>query len=72
VDGKGKWQGNANPRTSIGRLRDMVRFVDRAWVEAWGRANASEPAVEVMSLDEDGAGRTTLETWGEVIGKASR
>jgi hypothetical protein len=65
---EGEYIGDADVRTPIVLLRRLVRFVDRAYIDAWGRANASEPAASVTTLGPDGEPETTaLGRWGQTI-----
>jgi hypothetical protein len=54
VDGGDQWLGNADPAISLAALTPRVRFISRKQARAWGRANASEPAVSHVAFDDTG------------------
>jgi hypothetical protein len=68
IDNEGDYLGNAPPSFGIGQLTRVVRFVDRAFVDAWGKANASEPASGITYVNDEGQVVTeTTATWGQMI-----
>ena len=66
-DEEGEFVRTEDPATPVEVIRRMVRFVDRAWVESWGRANASEPASYVTTLGPGGPQTEVIARWGQVI-----
>jgi hypothetical protein len=68
IDDDGNYLGAEHPRISLPRFSLMVRFVDRAWVESWGKGNASEPASRIGYVDHKGRVQVqTLTRWGQVV-----
>jgi hypothetical protein len=74
LDRNGDWIGNRDPSLSVEQVRRAVTFLDRAYVDAWAKGNASEPAVVFYSLGRDGKVLTedVLEHLGHVFGEIPR
>lgn len=56
----------ADPTLTVAEVEAMVRFVNREQADAWGKANASEPAITVHFAGEP---PTVLTTYGQLIGQ---
>jgi hypothetical protein len=71
VDKEGEWIGQADPGISVARVTELVQFLTRAQAEAWGRGNASEPAVTMQMLDRRGrvTERKVIARYGELFGQ---
>jgi hypothetical protein len=71
LDRDGEWIGTADPSISIKAFTPFVQFVSRAYVDAWGKANASEPSQQFAYIEETDEGNRlvveTMRTWGQVI-----
>lgn len=50
--------------TRVEQLQALIRFRSRGQVDAWGKANASEPAISITSMDGK---REVLQTYGGLI-----
>jgi uncharacterized protein DUF3846 len=46
-DGEGEYLGTEDPAITVAELRELVEFRDRAQVDAWAKANASDVASAV-------------------------
>jgi hypothetical protein len=56
-----------DPTLTVEQVTAMVRFITREQAEAWGKANASEPAFAISTLEKDGRMNTTvLGTYGQL------
>jgi hypothetical protein len=62
---RGDYTGTAAPASSPGGIASQVRFLTRAQADAWGRANASEPAIVVIARD----GVEVLDTYGSLFAR---
>lgn len=52
------------PKDAVERF---VRFLSPEQVKAWGKANASEPAISITMMDDRGNAKTTvLKTYGDL------
>ncbi|MBV8524142.1 MAG: hypothetical protein JOY71_18790 [Acetobacteraceae bacterium] len=60
----GEWW-TAAPTITIKELRALVSFRTREQIEAWGKAQASEPAVAFT----DAQGTPVIERWGSFIAR---
>lgn len=59
---------NADVTLSLAEVIPMVEFLDRRKVAAWGKANASEPAMTISSIGPDGrVEETILARYGSLI-----
>jgi Domain of unknown function (DUF3846) len=56
-DAHGEYLGNDAPTLTLAQVAALVRFMTRAQVDAWAKANASEPAASFTNLD---TGETTV------------
>jgi hypothetical protein len=72
LDARGDLLGTDDPVMTLARLTTLVRFVDRAYVDAWGKANASEPAIALTTAGPHGPERVVLHTYGSVVGNIPR
>ena len=65
--------GNHDPKSTVRSVQAAVRFLTRENVDAWGKANASEPAVTFASFGQDGAATTTVSSrYGSLIASIPR
>ena len=53
-DHDGEYLGTDDPAITVEQLTAQVRFRSRAQADAWGKANASEPASSIIVWDKDG------------------
>lgn len=68
LDDEGEWIGNADVSMTRAELAATVTWYDRANVEAWGKANASEPHTVIGQVMPDGTvRREVITTWGQAI-----
>jgi hypothetical protein len=77
-DDDGEYIGTNDPTMTLTELAAMVEFRNRAQVDAWAKANASEPASSITMLHADGTaerhvtGRYVTGRYGELIGRMPR
>jgi hypothetical protein len=71
-DDAGDCLGADAPGIAIKQLRAEVTFLSRAQADAWGRANASEPAVTLYSLTTDGLEKTVVAHFGRLFAEMPR
>lgn len=65
----GDYAGTDDVALTIEELTAQIRFVDRAYVDAWAKANASEPSATFTYYDAEGKPHTeVLSTFGRLIG----
>jgi hypothetical protein len=61
------------PHFSPISLAPFIRFMDRAQFDAWGKANASEPAITFTSFGPDGKEETeVIQRMGSLFGSVPR
>lgn len=60
TDDEGEYVRTDVPTITVEALREIVEFRDRAQVDAWAKANASETASAVMFVDKAGNVETTV------------
>jgi len=53
-DDEGEYLGDADVTLTVAEVAAQVIFLSRVQADAWGKANASEPAMTFMSIGEDG------------------
>jgi hypothetical protein len=53
-DDGGEFLGDADVTLTVAEVVAQVTFLSRVQADAWGKANASEPAITFMSIGEDG------------------
>ena len=70
--GAGDDVGTFPPSTTIEELQTKVRFLTRAQADAWGKANASEPAVSFTSFGPEGAETTVHKRFGKLFNEMPR
>lgn len=60
---------NADVVLTVADVVPLVTFYDRTQVEAWAKGNASEPAITISSIDDDGAiqDETVIARYGVII-----
>jgi hypothetical protein len=59
-DGEGEYLGTNDPTITPEALRATVEFRSRDQVEAWAKANASEPAGAIYTVGKNGAVEKTV------------
>ena len=65
--------GNHDPKSTVETIQAAVRFLTRNQVDAWGKANASEPAASITSFGADGTATTkVVMRYGAVIAGVPR
>ena len=70
---KGDEWGNHDPASTVASAHAIVRFLTRDQADAWGKANASEPASTITSFDGRGLVETrVIERWGSMIAEVPR
>jgi hypothetical protein len=72
VDEEGDLIQTAPPTQTVAEVEAMVRFLTREQVDAWGRANASEPAVTLTSFGPNGPETTVIDHYGKLIADIPR
>ena len=64
---KDSWY-NEEPKCTVEQVKEWVTFLDKSQAQAWGKANASEPAVSVTAVMPDGSvEHSVLQRYGELF-----
>jgi hypothetical protein len=72
-DGEGNYLSTNDPRITVDELREQVTFRSRDQVDAWAKANASEPSASITTFDKDGEPVTrVIGHYGELFGAMPR
>jgi hypothetical protein len=74
TDDEGEYLTTDDPTMTAEEIAAVVQFMDRAQADSWGKANASEPAISISSLDAGGAegDRQVLTRIGKLFGDMPR
>jgi hypothetical protein len=73
-DDEGEYVRTDPPGCSPRSLAQYIRFMDRAQFDAWGKANASEPAITFSSIGPDGtlSEPEVIQRMGSLFGSVPR
>jgi hypothetical protein len=73
-DSEGEYLGLDDPKMTAAELASKVEFITRAQFDAWGRANASDPAAVVTMFGPYGdvVSSAVLGRYGEMVANVPR
>ena len=69
-DEKGDYLGTEDPQIAVEQLQAEVTFLSRAQADSWAKANASEPAIRLITQTPDGIEEHVIAHFGQVFAKS--